>query len=110
MSSKTMLVKRLYEYFNNRDIDAALTTMHPCVVWANGLDGGYVYGHAEVRSYWVRQWAMVEPVAFSISGCGQTRVEVHVTARTPSGGLLFDKGAVHAFEITDGLIHRFDIC
>ena len=24
MSGKTMLVKRLYEYFNNRDIDAAV--------------------------------------------------------------------------------------
>ena len=98
MSSKTMLVKRLYEYFNNRDIDAALTTMHPCVLWANGLDGGYVYGHAGVRSYWVRQWGMVdsrtEPVAFSISEYGQTRVEVHVTARTPSGNLLVDQGAV----------------
>ena len=50
-----------------------------------------------------------EPVAFSISEYGQTRVEVHVTARTPSGDLLFDQGAVRVFEIADGLIHRFDI-
>ena len=112
MSSETMLVK-LYESFNNRDIDAALTAMHPSIVWANGLDGGDVYGHAGVRSYWVRQWTMVdsraEPLEISIGETGRARVDVHVTARTLSGDVLFDTRAVHLFEIEDGLIHRFAI-
>jgi hypothetical protein len=112
MSSETMLVK-LYESFNTRDIDAALTAMHPSIVWANGLDGGYVYGHAGVRSYWVRQWAIVdsraEPLEISIGETGRARVDVHVTARTLSGDVLFDTRAVHLFEIEDGLIHRFNI-
>ena len=114
MSSETMLVKHLYDSFNDRDIDGALRLMHPSVVWANGLDGGYVYGHAGVRTYWVQQWTMVdsraEPLEISIGETGQARVDVHVTARTLSGDVLFDTRAVHLFEIEDGLIHRFDIC
>lgn len=114
MSGETMLLKRLYERFNNRDIDAALATMHPSIVWANGLEGGYVHGHAGVRGYWTRQWATVdsraEPIEFSMGENGQIRVDVHLTARTLSGDLLFDRRAVHVFEIEDGLIQRFDIC
>lgn len=113
MSSETNLLRHLYERFNARDIAAALMTMHPSVVWANGLDGGYVYGHDGVRSYWTRQWATMnsraEPTAFSIDEAGRTHVDVHLTARGLRGDLLFDTRAVHVFEIEDGLIRRFDI-
>jgi hypothetical protein len=60
MPSERELLRHLFERFNARDIDAALATMHPSVVWANGLDGGYVYGHAAVRSYWTRQWETMD--------------------------------------------------
>jgi len=26
------------------------------VDWPNGMEGGRVHGHAEVRAYWTRQW------------------------------------------------------
>jgi hypothetical protein len=31
-----------YTPFNARDLDAALSAMHPDVEWANGMEGGYV--------------------------------------------------------------------
>ena len=58
-----------YAAFNRRDIDRALTVMHFEVEWENGMEGGFVHGHDAVRSYWTRQWQVldptVEPIAFA---------------------------------------------
>ncbi len=55
------LLRDAYAAFNARDIDAALGTMHPDVVWPNGMEGGYVHGHDAVRAYWTRQWDVIDP-------------------------------------------------
>src|SRR5438046_9318478 len=55
------LLHDAYAAFNARDIDAALGTMHPDVVWPNGMEGGYVHGHDAVRAYWTRQWDVIDP-------------------------------------------------
>ena len=113
MSSDTDLLKRLYEHFNARDMEAALATMHRDVMWANGLEGGYVYGHEGVRDYWTRQWASMdsraEPIGFAIGEEGMVCVEVQLTARSLEGNLLLDMKAGHVFHIEDGLIRRFEI-
>jgi len=113
MPSDTEILEHLYDRFNARDMDAVLATMHRDVVWANGMEGGHVYGHDGVRDYWARQWAMidsrVEPAGFSAGADGTTDVEVHLTARDLKGNLLFDKMGSHNFRIEDGLIRRFDI-
>ncbi|KAM3114137.1 nuclear transport factor 2 family protein [Phormidesmis sp. 146-33] len=49
------LLRKAYQAFNTRDIDTVLSLLHPDVAWANGMEGGYVHGHAEVRDYWNRQ-------------------------------------------------------
>jgi hypothetical protein len=107
------LLKRLYERFNARDIEAALATMHGEVMWANGMEGGHVFGHDGVRAYWTRQWAMidphVEPINFSTLADGGTEVEVHQTVRNLDGRMLSDKTVRHVFRIEEGLIRRFDI-
>jgi len=113
MPNETELLVHLYDRFNARDMEAVLATMHQDVVWANGLEGGYVHGHSGVRDYWTQQWAMmdshVEPVGFSIGTDGTADVEVHLTARDLKGNLLFDKMGGHVFRIENGLISRFDI-
>jgi ketosteroid isomerase-like protein len=113
MASDTDLLLHVYDRFNARDMEAVLATMREDVVWANGLEGGYVYGHAGVRDYWTRQWATIdshaEPVGFSIGADGTTEVEVHLTARDLEGTPLFDKMGRHVFRIENGLIRRFDI-
>jgi hypothetical protein len=113
MSSDTELLERLYERFNARDMEGALATMHQNVIWANGLEGGHVYGHNGVREYWTQQWARMdssaEPTSFSIGEDGTVDVEVHLTARDLKGNLLFDTSGRHVFQIENGLIKRFDI-
>lgn len=107
------LLTHLYERFNARDMESLLATMHPDVVWANGMDGGYVYGREGVRSYWARQWSKidphVEPTGFSPGADGTAEVEVHQTVRDFEGNVLLDKTVGHVFRVEDGLIVRFDI-
>lgn len=113
MPSDRELLEHLYDRFNARDMEAVLATMHRDVVWANGLDGGHVYGHDGVRAYWTRQWATIDshaqPRGFSSGADGTTDVEVHLTAHDLEGNLLFDEMGGHVFRIEDGLIRRFDI-
>ena len=113
MRSDTELLRLLYDRFNARDLEALLTTMHPHVMWANGMEGGHVHGRDEVRSYWTRQWAMidphVEPVAFAHGPEGELVVEVHQLVRDLNGNVLSDMTVGHVFRIEKGLIRRFDI-
>src|SRR5437879_3512284 len=107
------LLKRVYDRFNARDMETLLAAMHEDVIWANGMEGGHVHGRDEVRSYWTRQWTMidphVEPVAFVHGPEGEVVVEVHQLVRDLKGNLLADKVVGHVFRIENGLIKRFDI-
>ena len=113
MRGDIQLLKHLYACFNARDMDAALATMHRDVVWANGLEGGHVYGHEGVRNYWTRQWVAMDPrtgpTNFSIGEDGTACVEVHLTVRDLKGNLVLDTRVGHVFQIEGGLIRRFDI-
>lgn len=104
---------RLYGHFNARDMEAVLAAMHEDVIWANGMEGGHVHGRDGVRSYWTRQWAMidphVEPVGFSKGPEEEIIVEVHQVVHDLTGTLLSDQMVGHIFKIEDGLIRRFDI-
>ena len=83
------------------------------VIWANGMEGGHVHSRAGVRSYWTRQWAMVdphvEPIAFSKGLEGEVVVEVHQVVRDLNGNILADKRVGHVFRFESGLVKRFDI-
>jgi ketosteroid isomerase-like protein len=107
------LLRRLYDRFNARDMDALLSAMHEEVVWANGMEGGYVHGREEVRSYWTRQWTMidphVEPTEFSRSPDGEVIVEVHQIVRDLNGKLLADRMVCHVFRFEERLVKVFDI-
>jgi hypothetical protein len=113
MSDEMDLLKRVYDRFNARDMETVLAAMHEDVIWANGMEGGHVHGRDEVRSYWTRQWTMidphVEPVAFAHGPEGEVVVEVHQLVRDLNGNLLADKMVGHVFRIENGLIMRFDI-
>jgi hypothetical protein len=113
MSDQVELLKRVYRGFNARDMESVLAAMHHNVVWANGMEGGHVHGRDEVRKYWTRQWAMIDPnvhpVEFSSNAEGEIVVEVHQVVRNLNGDLLADKMVGHVFRIENGLITRFDI-
>ncbi len=113
MSDEIDLLKGVYDRFNARDMETVLAAMHEDVIWANGMEGWHVRGRDEVRKYWTRQWAMmdphVEPVEFSRGPGGEVVVEVHQVVRDLNGNLLADKMVGHVFRIEEGLVKRFDI-
>lgn len=113
MPDEVDLLKRVYDRFNARDMETVLAVLHEDVVWANGMEGGHVHGRDAVRSYWTRQWAMidphVEPVTFAQGPEGEVVAEVHQVVRDLNGNLLADKMVGHVFRIENGLIKRFDI-
>lgn len=107
------LLRRLYERFNDRDIDAVLASLHLDVIWANGMEGGHLHGHAAVSTYWRRQWGVidphVEPLAYSVGPDGEIVVEVHQTVRDLAGSVRSDRVIGHVFRLEAGLVRRFDI-
>jgi hypothetical protein len=112
-NDKQELLQNLYARFNAREIEAVLSALDENVVWANGMEGGHVYGREQVRSYWTRQWAMVDPnvqpVTFARGADGEVIVEVHQVVRDLNGNLLGDRMVGHVFHISGGLVTRFDI-
>jgi len=112
-SARTELLKRAYAAFNARDLDGALATMHPDVVWPNGMEGGVVHGHDGVRAYWTRQWGMinphVDPVSFAPDESGRIAVSVHQVVHDLSGKVLLDRMVEHVYTLKDGLIQSMDI-
>ena len=113
MSDELVLLKHVYDRFNARDMETVLAAMHEDVIWANGMEGGHVQGREEVRKYWTRQWALinphVEPVEFAREPGGEIVVQVHQVVRDLDGNLLADKILRHVFRIERGLVKRFDI-
>jgi nuclear transport factor 2 (NTF2) superfamily protein len=113
MNDRERLIGRIYEAFNRREIDTVLAALHPAVDWPNGWEGGRVTGHDEVRSYWTRQWAAIDPTvvptAFADRSDGRISVRVHQTVRDLSGNLLADGEVTHVYTFKDGLIKAMDI-
>jgi hypothetical protein len=113
VAGEVELLSSAYRDFNARNIEAVIARMHPNVEWANGLEGGHVYGHDQVRAYWTRQFEVldphVEPVRIQPDDLGLWVVEVHQVVRDRKGNLLLDTIVYHSYRIRDGLIERMDI-
>jgi ketosteroid isomerase-like protein len=113
MTGQRDVLTRAYAAFNARDIEAVLAAMHPDVDWPNGWEGGRVRGHDQVRDYWTRQWAAidptVEPVGFSTDREGRMVVSVHQVVRDLDGRVLSDGMVAHVYRIEDGLIRSMEI-
>ena len=107
------LIKKAYSAFNARDIDMALSTMHPDVQWPKAFEGGYVSGHTEIRKYWTRQWTeinpRVEPVGFNERQDGTLEIIVHQIVKDLDGNPMFDGTVKHIYTLQDGLLRRMDI-
>ena len=113
MSDTVSLLGRVYDAFNKREVYTVLAAMHPAVDWPNGWEGGRVAGREEVRSYWGRQWAVVDPtvvpIAFEHKPDGRVAVRVQQTVRDLEGKLLTDGEVVHVYTFEDGLIRAMHI-
>jgi hypothetical protein len=112
-NSSEELLKKAYAAFNARDIEAALATMHPAIEWPRAFEGGYVSGHAEIRSYWTQQWTeinpRVEPIKFIERPDGTIEVAVQQLVKSLAGEVLFDGIVKHVYSVRDGLLRKMDI-
>ena len=106
-------LRSAYRNFNARNLEQVLATLHPDVQWANGMEGGHVFGRDAVREYWTRQWAVldphVEPITIEPDNKGRLVVKVHQVVRDLKGTLLVDTTVHHAYQFADGFIQRMDI-
>ncbi|HZQ20580.1 MAG TPA: nuclear transport factor 2 family protein [Terriglobales bacterium] len=113
IASERELLTFVYDAFNGRDIEPILARMHPRVEWPNGMEGGWVYGREGVRSYWMRQWDLlnprVEPVRYETDNDGRVVVDVHQVVCNLDGKVLLDRTIQHVYRITDGLIRHMEI-
>src|ERR1700761_817012 len=100
----------LYNAFNARDIDTVIGHMTENVKWANGLEGGFVYGHAGVRAYWTRQFklmsAIVTPETIENNN-GSIEIKVHQVVHDLDGNLLADEFVMHNFDLDGEKIAEF---
>ena len=107
------LIKKAYAAFNARDMDKALSTMHPEVQWPKAFEGGYANGQNEIREYWTRQWTEinphVDPVAIKERQNGTLEVMVHQKVKDLQGNMIFDGIVKHIYALQDDLLRRMDI-
>jgi ketosteroid isomerase-like protein len=107
------LLANAYDAFTGRDIERALATMHAEVDWPNGMEGGIVHGHDQVREYWMRQWRLidphVEPRRFTTEETGKVVVDVHQVVRDHSGRIVTNQMVQHVYLFQDGLVRRMEI-
>ncbi len=107
------IIRKAYDAFNARNIDAALSAMQPDVQWSKAWEGGYISGHGEIRDYWTRQWREidphVEPTGFREIEAGKLEVTVHQKVADLEGNVVFDGTVKHIYLFENGLIKTMDI-
>jgi hypothetical protein len=104
--------RELYQNFNSRKIDLVISQMTKNVRWANGMDGGYVFGHDGVKNYWKKQFETVSsnvtPVDIKMEN-NLIKIKVHQVVHDLNGSLLADEYVYHYFHLSDNKIADFEI-
>jgi SnoaL-like domain len=113
MSSNQQFLQNLYAAFNKGELEAIISVMHPDVKWANGVEGGFVYGRDAVREYWTNQYKVIqvqlEPLKFETDEKNRDVVTVHQIVRDLQGNLLADATIQQIFTIGNSLISLYEI-
>jgi hypothetical protein len=107
------LLRRSYDAFNSRNIDAALALMTADVNWPNMIQGTRARGHDEVREYWKRQFEVidphVDPEKMTMMDDGRVVVDVHQIVKQLDGTVRDDRMVQHVYTLRDGLVERMDV-
>jgi glutamate synthase domain-containing protein 3 len=113
MSSNQQFLQNLYEAFNKGEIETIISVMRPDVKWANGVEGGFVYGRDAVREYWTNQYKVIqvqlETLKFETDENNRDVVTVHQIVRDLQGNLLADATIQQIFAIENSLISLYEI-
>jgi len=112
MNNLNNFFQDLYKNFNDRKIDLVIAKMDDNVKWANGMDGGYVYGHGGVKEYWTRQFmqvnANVSPLKIDVEN-EVVKIRVHQVVHDLNGNQLADEVVYHLFHLKGNKIIAFEI-
>jgi len=76
------------------------------------MTGGYVYGHAEVREYWIKQFQLVSSrvIPLSMNTEGEVvKIKVHQVVHDLNGKVLADEIVYHYFHLQNEKIVSFEI-
>jgi hypothetical protein len=113
MSSNREFLQNLYDAFNKREIETIISFMRPDVKWANGVEGGFVYGRDAVREYWTNQFKVIqvqlETLKFETDEHNRNVVTAHQIVRDLQGNLLADTTIQQIFTIENGSIGLYEI-
>lgn len=89
--------------FHQRENLFDLALMKPDVNWANGMEGGFVYGRDNVCEYWRKQFKILqpqlEPLKFERDENNRSVVTVRQTVRDLEGKLVLEKTARQIFTL-----------
>jgi hypothetical protein len=113
MSLNQQFLQNLYDAFNKREIETIISFMRSDVKWANGLEGGFVYGRDAVRQYWTKQFKAIQPelktLKFETDEKNRNIVTVQQIIKDLQGNVLADATVHQIFTIEDGLISLYEI-
>jgi hypothetical protein len=113
MNTNQKFLQNLYDAFNKRDIETILSFVKQDVKWANGVEGGFVYGRDNVREYWTKQFKDIQPeletLKFETDENNRNIVTVHQIIKDLKGNVLADVTVHQIFTIEDGLISLYEI-
>ncbi len=112
MNNTNSFFETLYKNFNDRKIETVIANMTEDVKWANGMKGGFVYGHEGVRTYWTEQFkqvnSRVKPLKIETEK-DIVKIKVHQVVRDLNGNLLSDTIVDHVFHMEGEQVAEFDI-
>jgi glutamate synthase domain-containing protein 3 len=112
MFSNTEFFENIYDAFNRREIETVLSVMADDVKWANGMEGGFVFGRDNVREYWRKQFEIIKPQLETLefeTVNDRCVVKLRQTVRDLSDNILDEKIVEHIFTFENGLIKTFEI-
>ncbi len=113
MNEHQEFLQNLYDAFNRREIETITSLMRPDVKWANGFEGGFVYGRDAVRQYWTNQFRDIQPefetLKFETDKDNRNVVTVHQIIKDLQGNVLADATVRQIFTIEDGLVSLYEI-
>jgi phage pi2 protein 07 len=113
MSPDRQFLQNLYTAFNKGELETIVSVMHPDVKWANGVEGGFVYGRDAVCEYWTNQYKVIqvqlEALKFELDENNRNIVTVHQIVRDLQDNLLVDTTVKQIFTIENGLISLYEI-
>ena len=113
MNANQQFLQNLYDAFNRREIETIISLMRADVKWANGLEGGFVYGRDAVREYWTNQFKDIQPeletLKFETDEENRNVVTVHQIVKDLQGNVLADATVRQIFTIENGLISLYEI-